>query len=216
MAVDMLESQGTKLEMNTGTTGSAETITVMTLSNPTVLTSIGHDLTNGDVVAAADFAGDDAADINGNSYVVRYATDDTFAIDLDSSALTITDNADSATMTPQTYTEICSITDWDLPGDTHNMIDYTALGSTRAEEKPGIPRGSAVTFSVNWTSDDTGLLAAEVARAAKTLKTFKLTYSDDAVHTFTGYITAISDSGGGDDKVNGSITIHRTGALTLS
>jgi len=216
MAVDMLESQGTKLEMNTGTTGSAETITVMTLSNPTVLTSIGHDLTNGDVVAAADFAGDDAADINGNSYVVRYATDDTFAIDLDSSALTITDNADSATMTPQTYTEICSITDWDLPGDTHNMIDYTALGSTRAEEKPGIPRGSAVTFSVNWTSDDTGLLAAEVARAAKTLKTFKLTYSDSSVHTFTGYIIGINDSGGGDDKVNGSITIQRVGALTLS
>jgi hypothetical protein len=96
------------------------------------------------------------------------------------------------------------------------MIDYTALGSTRAEEKPGIPRGGAVTFSVNWTSDDTGLLAAEVARAAKTLKTFKLTYSDSSIHTFTGYIIGISDSGSVDDKVSGSITIQRVGALTLS
>jgi len=215
MAVDMLESQGTKLEMNSGS-GSAKTITAMTLSNPTVLTSVAHGLSNGDVVVAALFDGADAADINGNSYVVQFVTDDTFAIDLDSTDLTIDDNTDTATMTPQSYTEICSITDWDLPGDTHNMIPFTALGSTRAEEKPGIPRGSALTFSVNWTSDDTGLLAAETARAAKDLKTFKLTYSDDAVHTFTGYVIGINDSGSEDDKVNGTITIHRVGALNLT
>ena len=215
MAVDMLESQGTKLEMDSGA-GAAEAISAMTLSNPTVLTSVAHDLTNGDVVTASDFAGDDAADINGNTYVVQFATDDTFAIALDSTDLTITDNTDSAEMTPQTYTEICSILDWDLPGDTHNMIDYTALGSTRAEEKPGIPRGSALTFNVNWTADDAGLVAAEVARAAKTLKTFKLTYSDATYHTFTGYIVGLNDSGGGDDKVSGSITIHRVGALSLT
>ena len=215
MAVDMLESQGTKLEMNSGS-GDAEVISEMTLSNPTVLTSAEHALTNGDVVAASDFSGDDAADINGNSYVVQFATDDTFAIALDSTDLTITDNTDSAEMTPQTYTEICSIQDWDLPGDTHNMIAYTALGSTRAEEKPGIPRGSAMTFNVNWTADDAGLVAADVARAAKTLKTFKLTYSDSTYHTFTGYIVGLNDSGGEDDKVNGSITIHRVGALSLT
>jgi hypothetical protein len=55
-----------------------------------------------------------------------------------------------------------------------------------------------------------------VARAAKTLKTFKLTYSDASVHTFTGYVIGISNSGAVDDKVNGSITIQRVGALTLS
>jgi len=69
---------------------------------------------------------------------------------------------------------------------------------------------------LNWTSDDAGLLAAEVARAAKTLKTWRITYSDDATHSFTGYVIAISDSGGVDDKVNGSITLHRVGALTLA
>ncbi len=96
------------------------------------------------------------------------------------------------------------------------MKEKTTLGSTRAEEEPGIPRGSATTLSMNWTSGDAGLLAAEVARADRALKTFKITYSDDAVHTFTGYVVGISDSGGVDDKVNGSITIHRTGSLTLS
>jgi len=215
MTVEMLESQGTKLEMDTGS-GSAKTITAMTLSNPTVLTSVAHGLSNGDVVTAALFDGADAADINGNSYVVQFVTDDTFAIDLDSTDLTIDDNTDTATMTPQSYTELCSITDFDIVGDTHNMIPFTALGSTRAEEKPGIPRGAPLTYSVNWTSGDAGLLAAEAARAARTLKTFKQTYSDGAVHTYTGYVIGINDSGSEDDKVNGTITIHRTGALTLS
>lgn len=212
---DMTEAQGTTLEMSTGT-GGAKTITDIVLANPTILTSAAHGLSNGDVAAAASFAGDDAASINGNTYVVMYGTTDTFAIALDSSALTITDNTDSATMTPETYTEIGNIQDWDLAGDTHNMIDYTTLGSTRAEEKPGIARGSASTYNINWTSDDTGLLAAETARAAKTLKTFKLTYPDASVHTFTGYVIGINDSGGVDDKINGTITIHRTGDLTLS
>jgi len=201
--------------MSTGT-GGAKTITEISLGNPTILTCASHGLSDGDVVAAADFAGDDAADINGNTYVVMYATTNTFAIDLDSTSLTITDNTDAATMTPETYTEIGEILDWDLAYDTHNMIDDTNLSSTRAEEKPGIPRGSAVTFSLNWTSDDTGLLAAETARSGKTSKTFKVTYSDDAVHTFAGYVIGINNSGSVDDNVKGSITIHRTGALSLS
>jgi hypothetical protein len=212
---DMTEAQGTKLEMSTGT-GGAVTITDITLANPTILTAVGHGLSNGDVVTAASFAGDDAASINGNTYVVLYKTDDTFAIALDSTDLTITDNIDSATMTPESYTEIGDILDWDNPSDTKNMIEYTTLGSTRQEEIPGIPRNVDVTFNINWTSDDTGLLAAETARAADTSKTFKITYSDSSYHTFTGYVTGINNSGAVDDKVSGTITIRRTGAMTLS
>jgi len=214
MAVDMLESQGTKLEMSGAEDDTPITEMTATVGYPTLLTSSSHGLSDGDVGTLSAFAGDSAALMNGEKVVVKYAATDTFSVDIDTTGGTLTEA--NGTITPEEYTEICSIQDWDLAGDTHNMIDYTALGSTRAEEKPGIPRGSAMTFSVNWTSDDTGLLAAEVARAAKSLRTFKLTYSDDAVHTFTGYITGINDSGGGDDKVNGSITIHRVGVLTLS
>ncbi|MCK9351020.1 MAG: hypothetical protein M0P44_07360 [Clostridiales bacterium] len=212
---DMTEAQGTKLEMSTGT-GSAVTITDITLANPTILTAAAHGLSNGDVVTAASFAGDDAASINGNTYVVMYKTDDTFAIALDSTDLTITDNTDSATMTPESYTEIGNILDWDNPSDTKNMIDFTTLESTRQEERPGMPRNVDLTFNLNWTSDDAGLLAAETARANDTLKTFKITYSDNSAHTFTGYVTGITNSGAVDDKVASSITIHRTGDLTLA
>jgi len=212
---DMTEAQGTTLEMSTGT-GGAVTITDITLANPTILTAVAHGLSNGDVVAAADFAGDDAASINSLNWVVMYVTADTFAIALDSTALAITDNTGAATMTPQTYTEIGNILDWDNPSDVKNMIDYTTLGSTRQEEIPGIPRNVDVTLNINWTSDDTGLLAAEAARVSDTLKTFKITYSDASVDTFTGYVTGINNSGAVDDKTSGSITIRRTGTKTLT
>ena len=210
---EMLEAQGTKLEMNTGDGSAVETMDP-TIGNPTILTKESHGLTNGDVGTLSAFLGTDAGDLNGEVVVVGYVTDDTFAVDIDTTGKTLT--AENGTITPQTYTEIGNILDWDLAGDTHNMKEKTTLGSTRAEEEPGIPRGSATTLSMNWTSNDAGLLAAEVARADRALKTFKITYSDDAVHTFTGYVVGISDSGGVDDKVNGSITIHRTGSLTLS
>jgi len=209
----MLDAQGTKLEMSNGD-GDAITEMTATVGYPTLLTKSTHGLTDGIVGALSAFAGDDAADMNGETVVVKYASTNTFSVDIDTTGKTLT--ASNGTITPNEYAEIGEILDWDLPGDTHNMIDKTDLGSTRGEETPGIPRGSATTFSIGWTSDDTGLLAAEVARAAKTLKTWRITYSDDATHSFTGYVIAISDSGGVDDKVNGSITIHRVGALTLS
>ena len=209
----MLDAQGTKLEMSNGD-GTPITEMTATVGYPTLLTSASHGLSNGDVGALSAFAGDDAADMNGETVIVKYASTNTFSDDIDTTGKILT--GANGTITLNEYVEIENILDWDLAGDTHNMKDKTTLGSTRGEEEPGIPRGSATTFALNWSSNDTGLLAAEVARAAKTLKTFTITYSDDAVHTFTGYVVGISDSGGVDDKVNGSITIHRVGALTLS
>ena len=210
---EMLEAQGTKLEMNTGDGSAVETMDP-TIGNPTILTKADHGLTNGDVGVLSAFAGTDADDMNGETVVVGYVTDDTFAVDIDTTGKTLT--AENGTITPQTYTEIGNVLDLSVDSDNHNMIDYTTLASTRAEEKPGIARGSAITFAINWTSDDAGLLAAEVARAAQTEKTWKITYPDDSFHTFIGFVSGINNSGSVDDKMSGSLTVHRTGALTLS
>ena len=51
-----IESQTTTIEISGGA-GGAETITVIALSNPTILTAVAHALENGDVVTLADFAG---------------------------------------------------------------------------------------------------------------------------------------------------------------
>jgi len=208
-----LDAQTTKLEMSNTAGAAVETMDV-TIGNPTILTKNTHGLINGIVGVLSAFAGTDADDMNGETVVVKYATTNTFAVAIDTTGLTLTENL--GTITPQTYIEIGNILDWDLPGDTHNMIDGTTLASTRGEETPGIPRGSATTFNLNWTSDDPGLVAAEAARVLKTLKTWRITYSDESLHVFTGYIVGINDAGGVDDKVGGSITIHRVGALATS
>jgi hypothetical protein len=211
---DGIVSQGTKLEMETGTGAAVTTVTAV-VGYPTIITKASHGLTNGTVVTLSAFAGADAALMNDEVVVVKNVTTNTLAVDIDTTGKTLT--AANGTLTPVTYTEIGNINDFDVNGDEHNMIDFTHLTSTRAIEKPGIPRGSAMTFPLNWTSDDTGLLAAETARAAKTLKNFKITYSDNSVHSFSGYITNIKGGTGGvDGKTEGSITIHRTSALTLT
>jgi len=210
----MLDSQGTKLEMSGADDDTPITEMTATVGYPTLLTSTSHGLSNGDAGTLSAFEGASLALMNGEVVVAKYVADDTFSVDIDTTGGTLT--AEKGTITPDTYVEIGEILDWDLPGDTHNMIDKTDLASTRGEETPGIPRGGGVSISIGWTSDDTGLLAAEVARAAKSLRTFRITYSDDAVHTFTGYVIGINDSGGVDDKVNGSITIQRVGALSLT
>ncbi len=106
----ILDATGTKLEIGTGSTGTAKTITDVSLTNPMILTSDDHGLVNGDLVTASLFAGNDEASINGKTFVVKYATDNTFAIDLDASALTINDNTDGAKMTPAAFVKVGTIT----------------------------------------------------------------------------------------------------------
>lgn len=180
---DGIVSQGTKLEMGTGTGGAVATVTAA-VGYPTIITKTSHGLTNGTVVTLSDFAGASAALMNNKVVVVKNVTTNTLAVDINTVGGTLT--ASNGTLTPVTYTEIGNIMDFDVVGDKHNMIDFTNLGSTRSVEKPGIPRGSELTFAMNWTADDTGLLAAEVARAAKTEKDWKVTYSDASVRLVQG------------------------------
>ncbi len=210
-----IEAQGTKIEIGTGS-GGAITITAIALQNPTMLTAVAHGLSNGDVVLAANFAGDDAADINGNKYVVQFVTDDTFAIDLDSTDLTITDNTDAATMTPQTWTEIGEVTDFSGPDGSASEIDVTHLQSTAKEFLMGLKDEGTYSLSINWVPDDAGQAACREARDTREKKDFKVTYSDDSTATFEGYIMAMSGGGAVDDKVSGSITIRITDEITFA
>ena len=209
-----IESQGTTIEISSGA-GGAETITVMTLSNPTVLTSVAHSIVNGDVLTMANFAGADAADINGEVAVAEFVTTDTFAVAIDLTGKTVTDNTDAATATPGAWTEIGEVNTWDGPSGSAAMYETTHLGSAAKEKQIGLPDEGQVTLSINWLQDsDAGQQAAAAARTARTTRNFKITFSDASTATFTGYVLGLTSSGGVDDKVAGSITIEITGAVT--
>lgn len=75
----------------------AKNITAIQLGYPTILTSVAHGFVAGVTVVLAGFTGDDRAEINGFEYDVLYITDDTFAIDLNTTDLDITVAATTAT-----------------------------------------------------------------------------------------------------------------------
>ncbi len=86
---EMLDAQGTKLEMSNGD-GTPITEMTATVGYPTLLTSASHGLTNGIVGVLSAFAGDDADDMNGETVLVKYASTDTFSVDIDTTGKTLT------------------------------------------------------------------------------------------------------------------------------
>jgi len=210
---DALASQGTTLHIS-GASGIAVELTSVTLANPFMLTKTAHGLSNGDVVTMSDFTGADAAAVNTKAFVVKYATANTFCIDLDASALTITVGTGKAT--PLAWAAVGEVVDWDGPGGAAGVIDVTHLTSAAKEKRMGIPDEGQFTFSMNKIFGDTGQDACWEARRLQLEKSFKMTYTDNTTQTFAGYVLQFSTSGGVDDKVSGSITVEITGAVVVA
>lgn len=208
-----IESQGAKLEIS-GSAGVAVTTMTATVGNPTILTKASHGLTNGTIGTLSAFAGADAALMNDEVVQVKYATEDTFAVDIDTTGKTLT--AANGTITPLAYLEVGEITDFDGPSGSASVIDTTNLQSTAKEKLMGLPDEGQFSLTINRQPDDAGQLAVSAARAARTSRNFKLTLSDDSVLSFAGYVLGDTWSGGVDGKVSGSITIEISGAVTLA
>lgn len=207
-----IESQGTKLEIS-GTSGIAVTGCAPAAGNPTIFTKTSHGLSDGDVVTISGVTGGNAADLN-KVWVVKYTTANTFAVDCDSTGFTGMGTA--AVATPLAWLEIGEVTDWDGPGGSATMYETTHLRSEAKEKKIGLMDEGQLTLSINWEPSDTGQQAAREARAARTEKSFRLTYTDDSKATFAGYVMGMSSSGGVDSKVSGSITIEISGPVVYT
>lgn len=211
-----IESQGTKLEI-AGSDGGAETITAIALGYPTVLTVEDHALVNGDIVTLANFAGADAATLNSKVTVVQFVTDDTFAVPIDTTGLTITDNTDAATATPKDWTEIGEVADINREDPGANEIDCTHLTSTSREYLMGLQDSGTYTMTVNFLFDDAGQQALIAAKTARTKLGFRVTYSDDSTMTFDGFVQSFSGPAASvDDKLVGDISIKIDGDITIA
>lgn len=211
MTANAIETQGTKLEIGTGT-GAAVTTVTAAVGFPTIITKNTHGLGNGDVVALTAFAGTGAGDMNGKTVVISNVTTNTLSVPINTIGKTLT--AANGTLTPVEFTEIGEITDFDGPSGSVTVIDKTNLASTSREKMLGLIDEGQFSFSLNFYAADTGQAAALAARENKTLCNFRITFSDDTTMTFTGYVTSFPKSGGTDGKVEGSITIEITGEVT--
>jgi len=205
----ILDATGTKLEIGTGSTGAAVTGLTPAAGNPTIFTSAtAHGLKNGDIVTIAGVAGTGAAALN-KSWVVKYATANTFAVDHDSTGYTAMGTA--ATATPTTWVKVGTITNFSM-NPTASERDRTTLKDTERVWKRGIRDGGTMTFNLLWDNADTGLNAVKTAytNGSENLA-FRITFSDNTAITLqNGYVLDYSISGEVDADATGAITIRGT------
>jgi len=204
----ILDATGTTLEIG-GTTGVAVTALTPAAGNPTIFTSAtAHGLKNGDIVTIAGVAGTNATNLN-KSWVVKYVTANTFAVDHDSTSYT--EMGEEATATPTIWVKVGTITNFSM-NPTASERDRTTLKDKERVWKRGIRDGGSMTFNLLWDNEDTGLGAVKTAYEDDSEDLdFRITFSDgEAITLKDGYVLDYSISGDVDADATGAITIRGT------
>ena len=213
MPSNAVNAQGTVVEIS-GTGGASKNITAIALGFPTILTSNGHGLSNGDVVTCAAFTGANANLINGLSFVVKNVTTNTFAIELNSGGQTIT--VGSATATPLSWVNVGEAVSGSGFDGTSAVIDKTTLASLAKEKGVGLQDFGSLRLELNVYDDDAGQTALKAAKTAQSRKNFRLTYPDSSTRTFAGYVMSFPEKFGVDANITGSIELLIDGEVTYA
>ena len=117
---------------------------------------------------------------------------------------------------PTTIPEVSSING---PSGSATVIDATDLSSTAREKVMGLMDEGQVQLDINYLPDNAVHETLRAARAAKTLKSFVITFTDTAPATwfrFDGYVTGFAVTAQVDQLIKVSVTIEITGPVTKS
>lgn len=210
MTSTAISAQGSVLSLGTGT-GSAKTISGVTLGNPTIITATAHGFSVGDIVTIVSVGG--ATAVNG-TWVVRNRTTNTFAIDVDTTGGSAYTSGGSAT--PVTWTAIANVKTFTGFDGAANIIDVTNLSSTAEEIRPGIPRFGQISFEIDWDHGDASHIALLARQLSQAQTAFKLVLPDTHTASWYGYVMKVPAQGGVDQVVRGTVDVRITGAVTWS
>lgn len=202
------------LSIGTGS-GSALTISAIQLGNPTIITSTAHGRANGDVLALAGLTGANASVLNGNSYAIKNKTANTFAVDADTTGLTITA---SGTATPTLWTQVNNLKSYAGLDGARPDITVTNLSSTATEYVVGLPDTGKFQVPVDLDDTDTGQIAMRTAYQSvpAPLKSFKIALPNGKTLTFSGFVTKWPISGSVNNTIQAAGEIRATGVYTMS
>lgn len=207
-----ISAQGSTLQVATGT-GSAGTITGISVGNPAIVTITAHGRSNGDVVTLAGIVGT-MASLNGTSHVVSNKTANTIALlDVDTTGLTYTSGG---TATPQTYTKVNGFLSFDGFDGAASEIDTTDFDSVAKEFILGLVDNGKFGFEIKRIATDSGQLALAAARVSGAVTGFKLTLPDTKVATWNALVKTMPVSGAVDAMLKGKVDTRITGAVTWS
>lgn len=115
---------------------------------------------------------------------------------------------------PSTYAPLGEVTAFDGPGGKAAIIDITNLVSVAKEKLPGLPDEGQFTMTCNFHGGDTSQQDMFTKRASQTKTTFKVTFLDGSIAQFDAYIMEFKVSAKPDSKVELSIGLEITGAVT--
>lgn len=216
MTSSAISAQGSVFSIGTGS-GGAKTVTAVVVGFPTIFTAAAHGFNNGDVVTFAALTGANAGLFNGLSFVVTNKTTNTWAIDIDTTGLTVTPG--SGTATPVTFTVVNNIRDYSGFDGSASEIDRTNLSSTAKEFILGLVDPGQFTLNLDTDNNDAGQAALRAKQQSGVITNFKLVLPgavSNLTYTFTGFVKKFSTAGGVDQKVAGSVDIRISGAVTLA
>lgn len=215
MPSSAISAQGAVLSVGTGS-GSAKTITAIQLGYPTIITAAAHGFSAGDVEAIAGLTGANAGQINGLSWTVLRKTTNTFAIDFDSTGLTITA---AGTATPVTFTVVNNVKSYSGFDGSAAELDRTNLSSTAKEYVLGLVDPGQFSIEFDTDLNDAGQAALRAKQLSGVITNFKLVLPgvvSNLTYTWTGFVKKFSQTGGVDQIVKGSADIRISGLVTLA
>lgn len=212
MTSTAISAQGSTLAIS-GSAGTAKNVTGLTLGFPTIVQSTAHGFSNGDIVTFASLTGNTT--LNGNTYVVKNVTTNTFAVDADTTGGSAW--VSGGTATPVTWTTIGNMTSFKGFDGQANEIDVTNMASTAKEYRLGLQDFGHFTFDCDRDFSDVGQIAFDAAKRAGTIKSFKLTLPNGKTATFSGFVRNSPLDGSVDAVVKtAGVSIRVTGDVTFA
>ncbi|HCZ13814.1 MAG TPA: phage tail protein [Candidatus Accumulibacter sp.] len=193
-----------------GTPGSAISITGITKATSAVVTAT-NTLAVGDVVIFGAVTG--MPEINGLLGIVTAATSPSFTVAIDSSGFATAGT--TGTATPQTFSKVGNVIDFNPDGGTANVIDVSNLDSTAKEKRQGLQDMGNYSLTYDTDDADVGQLRLIAARTAQAVVVFKQYYPGGLkIRAWQGFVQKITEPVAGVDKVlRASATIVVTGPI---
>lgn len=212
MASTAFSAQGTTINIGTAT-GAANPLTSISATSPAIVTDAAHGFLNGDVVTLSGIVGTMSV-LNGNTYVVTNSTTNAYALyGTDTTGLTYTSGGSA---TPVTFTPISNVKSFSGFDGMASEIDVTNLSSLAKEKRLGIQDFGAFKFDINPDYNDAGQTALRSAKAAATVKSFKVQYPNGKAASFSAYVKGMPEQGGVDAVLAGSVDLMITGIVVVA
>lgn len=202
-------AQGTALYI-AGTPGSALTITGITKAAGAVCSCTSPPAV-GTAVVFTSATG--MPEIVGRIGIVTSVVASTsFTVNIDSSGFAAVATAASAT--PQTWTQLINLKDFNGFEGTVSEIDTTNLDSLAKEFSPGLEDFASVSGTVDLDPSNAGHIAAMTAKSKQTSTYFKLNYPSGSVQrVFAGFVKKFGEQGQVDGVIKSAFEIRSTGRV---